>query len=52
MEGLAVSARLLEVILVLVAPIVSEFFGKTLSFEQCMQLEKERAKIENERLQI
>ncbi|CAK6955971.1 Hypothetical predicted protein [Scomber scombrus] len=51
-EGLAVSAKLLEVVQVPVAPSVSELFGGTLSFDQYMQLEREKANREKARLQF
>ena len=51
-DGLAVSAKLLEVVQGPVAPSVSELFGGTLSFEQYMQLEREKANREKERLQL
>lgn len=44
MWGLTVSAKFLEVGQASVAPTVSELFVRTLSFEQYMQLEKEKAK--------
>lgn len=39
-EGLAISAKLLELVQAPMAPLVSELFGGTLPFEQYMQLER------------
>lgn len=51
MEVLAISAKLLEVVQTPRAQTGSKLFGGTLSFEQHMQLEQEKAKME-ERLQF
>lgn len=52
-EGLAVSAKLLEAAEPQTVGFVSpQFHTSNLSFEQCMELEKERAKIEREKWQF